>query len=151
MFNQLSILLIIVSWIALCGGCASGAFRVDSAQKRAVTLSELVAGHEKYSEMLARRQEVILSVKKGEELPMDLTLDSTLFRLRNRERLIAARDLCILISRKTVALSPDCRTFASFSDGRALRRLFRMGKGSVSVGLSLDQQGLRIPVLLRQN
>ncbi|MBU1248557.1 MAG: hypothetical protein KKB70_07660 [Proteobacteria bacterium] len=150
MFNQLSIPLIVVSWITFCGGCSSGAFRVESARKRAVSVSELVAGHQKYSGLLARRQELILSVKKGEALPMDLTLDSPLFRLRNRERLIAARDLCVLISRRTVALSPDCRTFASFHDGRALRKLFRLGKGSVSVGLSLDEQGLLIPVLLHQ-
>lgn len=150
MFNQISIPLVFVSWIALCGGCASGAFRVESARKRAVTVSELVAGHEKYSEKLARQQEVIIAVKKGEALPLDLTLDSPLFSLRNRERLIVERDLCVLISRRTVALSPDCRTFASFSDGRALRKLFRLGKGSVSVGLSLDKQGLLIPVLLHQ-
>lgn len=92
----------------------------------------------------------IVALEKGNYNP-SLTVDSTLFRLRNRERLIAARDLCILISRKTVARSPDCRTFASFSNSGTLRKLFRMGKGSVSVGLSLDQQGLRIPVLLRQN
>ncbi|PKN23537.1 MAG: hypothetical protein CVU65_13945 [Deltaproteobacteria bacterium HGW-Deltaproteobacteria-22] len=150
MFNQVCISLIVVFGIAFSGGCASGTFRVDSAQKRAVTVSELISGHEKYAAQLARRQEVIISVKKGEEIPMDLTLDTGIVSFRNRERLVVVRDLCVLISRKTVALSPDCRTFAPMGNGRALRRLFRMGKGSVSAGLSLDEQGVHMPVLIRQ-
>jgi len=150
MSTHASISLIVVFGFALSGGCASGTFRVDSAKKRALSVAELIAGHEQYARELARRQEVIISVKKGEVIPMDLTLDTGIVSLKNREQLTVVRDLCVLISQKTVALSPDCRTFASMGNGRALRKLFRMGKGSVSVGLSLDEKGVHLPVLIRQ-
>ncbi len=131
--------------VAIQAGCASGVF-TPQGRPPVITLRQLEADRAHWGEVLKKQQRLILSLKKGDRLPLDLTVDSPLVTLTVRDKLVVARDTCVYISRRSVALSPDCRRFALLGKGRALKKLFGLGKGSVSIGLSVNDTGVHLPV-----
>ncbi|MBU1241420.1 hypothetical protein KJ865_17040, partial [Myxococcota bacterium] len=84
-------------------------------------------------------------------IPVDLKFDAKVFTLSSREKLLVTKDFCILVQKGTLALSPDCLNYAYIRDGRVLKRLFKMKRGSVSVGLGIDKKGIKIPILIQQH
>lgn len=141
------VLVALAAIVFLHAGCVTKTFKVDTSKAPMVSLADLSTG--RYSELLRKRQRVVISLKKGERIPVDLILDTKIASLKSREQLTVLMDLCIYISKKTVAVSPDCRTFAPISKGSAVKKLFGLGRSSVSVGLSVGKQGVIIPVQVR--
>ncbi|MBU1219038.1 hypothetical protein KKF34_03975 [Myxococcota bacterium] len=140
---------ILISSLLLLTSCTSGTFRPGSVPR--VSISQLSSEKDVFSRKLKNREELIISVKKGEVIPAQFTFDSGIVLYKSRESMTAQRDFCIYIGKGKFGLSPDCKTFAHFHKGSSLKKLFGFKRGSVSLGLKIDKEGISVPILIKQN
>ena len=133
----------------LLGACGPKTFTTTPKEHTVIPFAQLVPRHKALESLLKSGKTVIISVKKGQKLPMTLELDTNIVTSKAQQELVVKQDLCVLISKGRVALSPDCRRFAWMHDGKSVWKLFKMGKGSTSVGLKVDKKGLMMPVRIR--
>jgi ABC-type Fe3+-hydroxamate transport system substrate-binding protein len=152
MLNHTNIKTICLTGLLLlaASGCAPKTFRLNNSKHTIVPLTELVKNSEKYTKLFESRKPVVVSVKKGQKIPVNLILDTKIVSMETKDMLTVVRDMCIFISKKGVALSPDCKTFANMQNGKSVWKLFKLGKGSTSVGLSINKTGLSMPITVRQ-
>lgn len=140
---------ILISSLLLLTSCTSGTFRPAGVTQ--VSVSQLSTQKEAFSQKLKNREELIISVKKGETIPAQFTFDSGIVLYKSREVMTAQRDFCIYIGKGKFGLSPDCKTFAHFHKGSSLKKLFGFKRGSLSLGLKIEKEGISVPIMVKQN
>lgn len=139
--------LVLLTLIGLAAtACGPKTFTVNKASYKVVALHEMIKKPDAYAKIFKRRERVIIKIRKGQTLPMHFVLDTKVVTSKGTQTLVVQRDMCVLISKTQVALSPDCKTFASMKDGKSVAKLFGLKGGKTSVGLSVNKTGVHLPV-----
>jgi hypothetical protein len=142
--------LLALTALTLSAGCAS-VRTIDQDEYQTYTLNDIRSHPGLVAQALADDADgLVVSVTEGEILPLDL------FSVLPFATLVAGdnwikfdRNVWFLFFKDDLLISPDGERFGAIYDPRALKELFGMKGGQLSIGFGMSKaKGARISVLL---
>jgi hypothetical protein len=103
---------------------------------------------EKVGKEIQAGRDVVLKIRKGQTIPLVITLVFPGAQLKAGENsIVFTRDLYLLISNSAMQVSPDGQRWADIGDFASHKELFGLSGGDISVGFSATKEaGARISV-----
>jgi hypothetical protein len=131
-------------------GCSS-IVQMDSTKREVLAVPDGLnepATWEKVGKEVQAGRDVVLKIRKGQSIPLVLTLVFPGVQLKTGENsLLFTRDVYLLISSSMMRISPDGQRWADIGDMASHRELFGFSGGDIAVGFSATKEaGARISV-----
>lgn len=137
--------------LIILAGC-SGIRTLDKTNIATIPIADLESDPEKYGFPAAIYGEgIIAKVPKGTKIPLKVEASASLITLEPGENFVSFnRDVYIFISAKKAMLSPDGERWAELRNWNAVKKLFDVEKGELSVGLGITKdEGASISISLK--
>jgi len=132
-----------VAFLIFCSGCATVHY-FDSSGLDVKPLPDLVAEPDEWKQIAKVVQnggDVVIMAPKGYSIPLKINIDIPIVNLvPGNNRIVFSRDVYILISSKTLRISPDGKQWAYIKNMEAIQELFSFAKGKFSVGFGASEK-----------
>ncbi|MBE0586356.1 MAG: hypothetical protein IH612_21655 [Desulfofustis sp.] len=155
-----------VSWalllvVALLPSSCSRTGGIETISSAGITVIDLAAPGDQLAQLETiqdqgePKQPLILKIPAGHRLPVYFTVDTPFAASVDTENiLVFKQDVFVLVRNTSMAVSPDSQRWAAIDDLDAVKHLFGVSGGEVSIGMSAGRDRgalIEARVILRQN
>jgi len=88
------------------------------------------------------KQSIIVKVPKGEQIPLDLVVNTSLFELKTKgNTIVTKQDIYMSISQQDILLSANANLWCQAYDYSCVKKIFSLGNGDIAMALSANESG----------
>jgi hypothetical protein len=129
-----------VPFLALLAVACSSVDHADRSKMKPLRLSDLGRHPDAFADAVTENGSgVLLLLKKGESLPVLLTADLKFAKIiSGRNRFVFEQDVFVYMSTGEIQLSPDREHWAAIGDMDAMKKVFGIEGGQLSLGFGVS-------------